>query len=474
MFGLGSKLRRIGTKPIKVQMSIDLKSFNNDPDTYRADIAYVFVEFIRGSNSVVSSRKEWPDSVDKVVLFDEVLTLVMTLYQNKDMICVEKKGKLVLKGVSKLTSSTEILGTAELKLHTLAQEYTTQRVQFELLDKCKKSIGKLNTSTTAKYLGEGKDDDDSSVASSVQSEYMTGHGPPGLFLHARGAATPSGVTNQERYANPELIAKFNHHDPIATNDTITNTKDALETDDIGSAVSKQGTVPKKGGISGTLTTMMGTKEKEVGKHLVNNESEESSALSSLRAKKAGLGGTHAVTRPAQAATTAVTSANANLSNNTNFSQSYRTAPRTSNHSFSSSDDKDREIAELRQQLEETNLRQNKLEGEFQQKLTAMIERIIEMEDNLEVELFSHEEVVIKLLKAAGVYERAGYIPNDASTTEKLHDEHFLEEIFRQHNDEERTKILTLKELLMKFSGQLSREDNQKLLKAGLILVENDG
>ena len=474
MFGLGNKLRRIGTKPIKVQMSIDLKSFNNDPDTYRADIAYVFVEFIRGSNSVVSSRKEWPDSVDKVVLFDEVLTLVMTLYQNKDHICMEKKGKLVLKGVSKLTSSTEILGTAELKLHTLAQEYTTQRVQFELLDKSKKPIGKLNTSTTAKYLGEGKDDDDSSVASSVQSEYMPGHGPPGLFLHARGTAAPSGVTNQDRYANPELIAKFNHHDPIAPNDPSANpSKDAVGTDDIGSAVSKQGTVPKKGGISGTLTSMMGSNEKEGGKPLVNTELEESSALSSLRAKKAGLGGTHTVTRPAQAVTAAVSSANANLSNNTNSSQSNRSNS-TSNQSYSSNNDKDREIAELRQQLEETNIRQNKLEGEFQQKMTAMIERIIEMEDNLEVELFKHEEIVIKLLKAAGVYERAGYIPNDASTTDKLHDESFLEEIFRQHNDEERTKILTLKEIMMKFSSQLSREDNKKLLKAGLIMVENDG
>ena len=472
MFGIGNKLRRIGTKPIKVQMSIDLKSFNNDPDTYRADIAYVFVEFIRGSNSVVSSRKEWPDSVDKVVLFDEVLTLVMTLYQNKDMIYMEKKGKLVLKGVSKVTSSTEILGTAELKLHTLAQEYTTQRVQFELLDRSKKPIGKLNTSTTAKYLGEGKDDDDSSVASSVQSEYMPGHGPPGLFLHARGGAPSttgisSGVNNHEKYTNPELIAKFNHHDtPIEQQ----GVKDALETDDSGPMASK---APKKGGISGTLTSMLASKEKEMGKPIVHKEVEES-ALSSLRAKKAGSGGTHTVTRPAQAVTSAVTSANSDLSNNTNISQSNRSTGTSYQTTYSSSDEKDREIAELRRQLEETNIRQNKLEGEFQQKLTAMIERIIEMEDNLEVELFKHEEIVIKLLKAAGVYERAGYVPNDTSTTDKLHDESFLEEIFRQHNDEERTKILTLKELLLKFSSQLSREDNKKLLKAGLIFVENDG
>ena len=101
---------------------------------------------------------------------------------------------------------------------------------------------------------------------------------------------------------------------------------------------------------------------------------------------------------------------------------------------------------------------------------TQIERIIEMEDRLEAETLRHEESVLKLLRAAGVYELSGYDPGDRETTDKLHDEAFLAELFRLHLDDERNKVMTLKSVLIQFADRLSRDDNQRLLLAGVILV----
>ena len=130
------------------------------------------------------------------------------------------------------------------------------------------------------------------------------------------------------------------------------------------------------------------------------------------------------------------------------------------------------MADLRRQLAATNTRQNNLEDEFQAKITQFIERIIAMEDNMEVETFRHEEVVIKLLKAAGVYEKSGYDPHNNETTEKLHDEKFLVDLFRRHLDDERQKISAMKQVLLQFSDQLGREETNQLMKVGVILTPN--
>lgn len=46
----------------------------------------------------------------------------MTLYKDGSGKYLEKKGKLVLKGISKETQKPKILGFARLSLHTLAGE----------------------------------------------------------------------------------------------------------------------------------------------------------------------------------------------------------------------------------------------------------------------------------------------------------------------------------------------------------------
>ena len=93
-----------------------------------------------------------------------------------------------------------------------------------------------------------------------------------------------------------------------------------------------------------------------------------------------------------------------------------------------------------------------------------------MEDLLEAETLRNEERVLTLLRAAGVYELSGYDPSDRGTTDKLHDEAFLADLFRLHLDDERNKVMVLKSVLIQFADRLSRDDNQRLLLAGVILV----
>jgi hypothetical protein len=348
MFGIGSKLRRIGTTPHKVQMSIDVKIVTaNDGALMASSCSSVFVEFVRGSNSVTSTRREWPDTGAATLQFEETLTLVMTLYQNKDGTYQDKKGKLVLKGVSKQTQSTDTLGSAELKLHVLAANFETQRVQLELLDKGRRPMGKVNVTTTAKFLGEGKDDDDSSVASSVHSAQQHQGGFPDFGMHHRPLQPTAVGASSTAHSHPELIARYNNYDrpnvPAAASSGFNNSLPAVRT--------------------------------------VAND--DDSALSSLRAKRglpaapapapapahyptpAPMPTTVAATAPGPVAAKAAASA-APAAPAASAAAPARSAPRAGE------DDRDREIQRLRQQLEATNERQNTLEGEFQSKITAMV------------------------------------------------------------------------------------------------------
>ena len=316
-------------------MSLEVKTITaNDASSLASSWAYVYVEFVRGSNSVVSTRREWPSDEGAVVPFEETLTLVMTLYQNKDGSYQDKKGKLVIKGVSKHTHTTDTLGTAELKLHALVANFDTQRVQFELLDKGRRPMGMVNVAATAKFLGEGKDDDDSSVASSVHSaaQQHSHQGFPDFGMHHRPLQPTPAASSA--YSNPDLAARYNSY----------NRADAPATSaTIGVASS---------GLSGARGTILGGKQKAP---------DDDSALSSLRAKR-GLPAVVPVSTHAPAPVNPAPVAATTTATSVTRSAALAGVP----------DERDREIQRLRDQLDVTNERQNALEGEFQSKVTAMV------------------------------------------------------------------------------------------------------
>ena len=131
------------------------------------------------------------------------------------------------------------------------------------------------------------------------------------------------------------------------------------------------------------------------------------------------------------------------------------------------DAKDLEILSLKKQLNDAKSYQNAMEDEFQTKITSMIERIIEIEDESDLEHYNHEQQTIKLLKAAGIYEKSGYDFRDSDNNLTYSDA--WGDLFREQTDEERIKVMALKKCLIQFSNQLTEEENCELLDAGVVL-----
>ena len=77
----------------------------------------------------------------------------------------------------------------------------------------------------------------------------------------------------------------------------------------------------------------------------------------------------------------------------------------------------------------------------------MIERIIEIEDENDLDHFNHEQQTIKLLKAAGIYEKSGYDLRDSENNLTYSDQ--WADLFRQQTDDERIKVMALKKCLIK-------------------------
>ena len=86
----------------------------------------------------------------------------------------------------------------------------------------------------------------------------------------------------------------------------------------------------------------------------------------------------------------------------------------------------------------------------------------EAESYSSLERQRHENQVIQLLKIVGIYDEASADPLDS----------YWIDLFRIQMDEERTKIMTLKNCLMRFTSSLSTADNGLLRGAGIILVGN--
>jgi hypothetical protein len=130
-------------------------------------------------------------------------------------------------------------------------------------------------------------------------------------------------------------------------------------------------------------------------------------------------------------------------------------------------DKDEHICMLEKEIENMKNIHENLEDVFQSKITNFIERIIELEDEQESEIMQHEDQIISLLKASGIYHKSGYDRNNRPNNHDL-----WMDLLRVQLDDERIKIRTLKTIMMRFSDRLTKADNNMLLDAGIILVES--
>jgi hypothetical protein len=81
----------------------------------------------------------------------------------------------------------------------------------------------------------------------------------------------------------------------------------------------------------------------------------------------------------------------------------------------------KEILSLQIKLKESINYNEHLENEFQNKMTAMIERMIEVEDERDLEHHNHEQQIIKLLRAAKIYDKSQYDINNSENNLKLTD-----------------------------------------------------
>lgn len=194
-----SKLNRIGAKRCKVQITIHLKALKILEN--RDDISFLFIEFEKGTNkSVCGARKAWPeDSLN--VLYNDPLTMVITLYQDKHGKYLEKKGKIVLKGHSKVLNADVKLGTSALSLHDLSSDYEKQNISFQFLNSKGKNVGSISTEILAKYLGEGGDDDASSVMSGASLQSFQSVSRSDVL---QGLGSGSALHNENR------VGKFHH------------------------------------------------------------------------------------------------------------------------------------------------------------------------------------------------------------------------------------------------------------------------
>lgn len=171
MVTMFSKLRRIGTKPCKVQISIELKELNITNAS--EDITLVCIELRKGNKFSASSSKIWSHAGALCVKFDEQLVLLMTLYKNPSGTYIEKNGKLHLNGHSKTANSAVFLGSADVRLSLLASDADSQMLTFHFINKDGNKIGYLSAIVTSKLIGDGYVNDDDVSCSSSMSEAST-------------------------------------------------------------------------------------------------------------------------------------------------------------------------------------------------------------------------------------------------------------------------------------------------------------
>ena len=426
-----SKLKRIGTTAFKVQITIELKRLTIlEIKDCRSGL---FIEFERGNKAVRSTtRDSQSDSPDtKLVLqYDETLTLVMTLYKDSAGKYIEKKGKLVLKGLSKVTAKEVKLGSVKLCLHTLADDYEKKNMTLQFEDAKGRPMGLIEISTTSKYLGDATaGDDDSSVVSGASRSTFSSASHMDVIQGLGGSVAVNPYKRDRIGRFEELEAKASlaikadyekHHINDENDRTFGSKNSSLQSP----------TDSNKRALEHAKTNFTAVKE------LKEKDKIHQETVSSV------------------------------------FKTNEKTYVDSSSNPFSeagdsSKDANEAEIQSLRAQLKEVKRYQIAMEEEFQSKITSMIERIIEIEDESDLDHYNHEQEIIKILKAGGIYHKAGANLRDADNNLTYSDD--WADLFREQVDEERIKVMALKKCLIKYASELSSEDNQDLLEAGIAL-----
>ena len=496
--GMFSKLRRVGTTSCKVQISIDLKWLTIlESKDYRCGL---HIDFERGSKTVSSTARDIPAEPAEsklVVHFDETLTLVMTLYKDSSGKYLDKKGKLVLKGLSKVTNTVVKLGSVNLSLHTLADDYEKKNMIFQLGDSKGTTMGTINVATTSKYLGDAADgDDDSSVVSGASRGTFSSASHLDILqaLSASSGTQPTGIyrrekasefsendtklctsmrTDTSRYQGHENFklptpsktapasASSGENAPINQNKSKLASASYDENAPINQNKSKLASASYD--EVSALASINVTPQKDV-KESMNpfggSAEDKSVPLSNKKERRNPFGGN--VDKNVLLPKKKAFEANEMYETDNNFDPN--PAPVISGTPL---DDKDIEILSLKQQLHDAKAFQNAMEDEFQTKITSMIERIIEIEDESDLEHYNHEQQTIKLLKAAGIYEKSGYDLRDSENNLTYSDT--WADLFREQTDDERIKVMVLKKCLIQFCNQLTEEENCDLLDAGIVL-----
>ena len=88
--------------------------------------------------------------------FNQTLSLVVTLYRNSDGTYQEKTGKLIVRQPKASLMggmSFKGVGMVALKLHELASNFEAKKCHMQLT-KCSEGSGVLETSITAKFIGD--------------------------------------------------------------------------------------------------------------------------------------------------------------------------------------------------------------------------------------------------------------------------------------------------------------------------------
>ena len=451
-----SKLKRIGTTAFKVQITVELKRLTIlESKDCRSGL---LIELERGSKSVKSTPRDAPiGSTDTklVVQYDEPLTLVMTLYKDSSGKYIEKKGKLILKGFSKVAGKEVKLGSVKLSLHTLADDYEKKNMTLQFEDNKGRPMGVIDVSTVSKYLGDATaGDDDSSVVSGASRSTFSSASHMEVMQGLGGGVAVNPYKRDRIGRFEELQAKATlatkQQSPDARNPFGNNSADNDEDD---------AEIPLHSAFAAKPSPVVAPKATE-------------HPFVEISLNKGDTPKTDAIKKEATAANGSKDSGNKSSGAKKNEKSYMDSAGELSTHKYPtdshSYDSKDAEITALRNQLEEARKYQIAMEEEFQKKITSMIERIIEIEDESDLDHYNHEQQTIKILKAAGIYHKAGHNLRDADNNLTYSDD--WADLFREQADEERIKVMALKKCLIQFSGELSSEDNQDLLEAGIALT----
>eukprot|EP00596_Hydrurales_sp_CCMP1899_P010514 CAMPEP_0119050354 /NCGR_PEP_ID=MMETSP1177-20130426/69470_1 /TAXON_ID=2985 /ORGANISM="Ochromonas sp, Strain CCMP1899" /LENGTH=321 /DNA_ID=CAMNT_0007028661 /DNA_START=254 /DNA_END=1219 /DNA_ORIENTATION=+ len=310
--------------------------------------------------------------------------MVITIFQDKNGKYLEKNGKLILKGIrSKASDGNVKMGTQVLSLHILANDYEKQDITFQFSDSKGKNIGSIDTEVQAKYLGEGGDDDASSVMSGASFQSVS-HSDVLQSLGSKQGSVGSSYSEDRKAPSVESRA------------STVNT-------------SKHQDYQAEYGLRNTFTTNVNKSLTSIEEKFDTNERKYPTKRKTMKEMKAE----EKLARsdsPKQTMTT--------LPTKTPILSPTKNPVVTSNSPIIETG---KEILSLQIKLKESINYNEHLENEFQNKMTSMIERMIEVEDERDLEHHNHEQQIIKLLRAAKIYDKSQYDINNSENNLKLTD-----------------------------------------------------